>query len=120
MFDVKIFDSAAHKKYTGSDNAVILENIRHLDALNIPLIARTPLVPGITDLTENIRDISVFLAGLKNLQYYELLNFNPLGSSKYPALNISDRCAGMRPLDAARVQLLRETAEKAGIQVKIG
>lgn len=120
MFDVKLFDSAAHRQYTGSGNEVILANIRRLDAMGIPLIARTPLIPGITDTVENISAIAGFLSGLQNLQYYELLNFNPLGGAKYPALNMTDECTTLRPLTAEQLQRLREVAAASGIQVKIG
>ena len=120
MFDVKLFDSAAHRQYTGSGNEVILANIRRLDAMGIPLIARTPLIPGITDTTGNITAIAGFLSGLQHLQYYELLNFNPLGGAKYPALNMTDECATLSPLTAAQLERLRSAAAASGIQVKIG
>ena len=46
--DLKIFDSAVHKAYTGVENAQILDNIRYLlcsEELRDRVIIRTPLIP---------------------------------------------------------------------------
>ena len=67
MFDIKIFDSAEHKKHTGVENAQILKNARLLDEIGVPFIVRTPLIPGITDSDENLLAIAEYLAQSKNL-----------------------------------------------------
>ncbi len=120
MFDLKLWDDAAHQRWTGVGNGLVKENIAKLDTLGIPLIARTPLIPGATDDEGNIAAIAKFLAPLKNLQYYELLNFNPLGESKYRALGLENPFEKARPLPAATVEKLRQSAAAAGIQVKVG
>ena len=121
MFDVKIFDCAGHKRWTGLGNAALLENARQLDELDIPLIARTPLIPGATDSEENIREIAGFLGTFRNLRCYELLNFNPLGESKYRALEVENSFLAARPLKVEALNRLREAAESAGnLKVQIG
>ncbi|MBS1369037.1 MAG: glycyl-radical enzyme activating protein [Lentisphaeria bacterium] len=120
MFDLKLFDAAAHRRWTGAGNRTILENAKRLDGLGVPLIARTPLVPGVTDSGENIAAISRFLSGFRNLQYYELLNFNPLGDSKFRALRKENPFAAARPLSAEAVRRLLKTAGEPGITVKAG
>ncbi len=118
MFDLKLADSGVHRQWTGADNEVILKNIALLDTLNIPLIARTPLIPGVTDNVENISAIAALLKLLKNLQGYELLNFNPLGESKYTSLALKNPFAGSKPLPPEKLRLLCDAA--AGLNVKIG
>lgn len=121
MFDVKLFDSSGHKLWTGLGNTVLLENARRLDELDIPLIARTPLIPGATDSVENIRKIAGFLADFRNLRCYELLNFNPLGESKYRALEMKNSFLSARPLKPEDLNRLREAAESAGnLKVQVG
>ena len=61
MCDLKLFDGEEHRRWTGVHNAVILENIRRLDSLNIPYIVRTPVIPGATDSDENIAAIANYL-----------------------------------------------------------
>ena len=121
MFDVKIFDSVEHKRWTGVENAEPLDNARRLDTLNRPLIARTPLIPGATDSAENIRAIAGFLRNFRNLRCYELLNFNPLGESKYRALEEKNPFVSARPLKPEALTRLREAAESVGnLTIQIG
>lgn len=120
MFDLKLSDSAAHEQWTGVGNGLLKENMLLLDELEIPLIARTPLVPGVTDSPGNIAAIAGLLSGLRNLQYYELLNFNPLGDSKYCSLAEENPFRNTKPLDSEAVRRLIEIAEQANINVKAG
>lgn len=83
MADLKIWDSELHKKYTGVDNQEILSHFRKLDNLNIPIIARTPVIP---EIDQGIAQISEFFRGLKNIVKYELLPYHPLGEAKRTAL----------------------------------
>ena len=100
MFDVKLMDDGEHKRFTGVGNALVLENVQKADRLNIPMIARTPLIPHVTDTARNIQGILDFLKPLRNIECYELLNFNPLGGSKCEALEIDNPYAGAKPLPA--------------------
>ena len=45
--------------------------------------------------------------------------FNPLGGSKYDALDIKDEFAGMGLIGAEKQEKLRKAAEKAGCQIKV-
>ena len=88
MADLKIFDDALHKKWTGIGNDEIKKNLKRADALNLPIIVRTPILPGINNTEENIRKTAGFLRELKNIQAYELLPYHPLGLSKAAALGL--------------------------------
>lgn len=118
MCDLKLFDGEEHRRWTGVHNAVILENIRRLDSLNIPYIVRTPVIPGATDSDENIAAIANYLTPCRNLLYYELLNFNPLGRPKYASLSREDRFSQAKPLPRERMQALLHIAQGAGIPVR--
>ena len=120
MFDLKLADPEAHRLWTGVDNTRILANLRKLDLLGVPLIGRTPLIPGATDAKENISAVAAELSSLKNLIRYELLNFNPLGGSKYQALEMEDRFASALPLDKEHLSELVRAAKSAGIKVVLG
>jgi pyruvate formate lyase activating enzyme len=85
MADFKIWDDDLHKKYTGVSNKPIKENFIKANSLGIPIIARTPVIP---EIDQDIKSISEFLYGLKNVIQYELLPYHPLGASKRMALNL--------------------------------
>ena len=84
MADLKIWDSGIHRKYTGVGNEEIKDNFKRLNSLNIPIIARTPIIP---EIEQGIDKISEFLKSLKNVVRYELLPYHPLGNEKRRALN---------------------------------
>ena len=83
MADLKIWNSDLHKKYTGTGNERIIQNFENLNKLNIPIIARTPVIP---EINQEIDKISSFLKSLSNVRKYELLPYHPLGNSKRKAL----------------------------------
>ncbi len=86
MADLKIWDSDIHKKYTGVRNEKIKDNFIKANSLNIPIIARTPVIPGVWQEIEKISD---FLKTLENVKQYELLPYHPLGISKRRALGMT-------------------------------
>ena len=120
MCDIKLLDSDSHKRWTGAGNELIMENVKKLHDSGIPYIVRTPLIPGATDSDENIEGIAEFLNGLKdgNLMYYELLNYNPLGNSKYDSLGKKNPFKEARPLAAGRLEELKNRAQAKGLQVR--
>ena len=88
MTDVKIWDPALHKEYVGVDNAPILENIRRADTLGVPLLVRTPVIPGVNDTPAAIAAIRDFVTTLKHAVGYELLPYHPFGLDKARALGL--------------------------------
>ncbi len=87
LVDVKLYDATEHRRYTGTDNSRILDNIRYLAATGTALTLRLPLVPGITATEENVAAIGAFASELPGDIPLELVNFNPLPAGKYRALD---------------------------------
>lgn len=119
MFDIKLMDDTLHKEYTGVGNQLILENAKKADELGIPLIVRTPLIPGVTDTKENLTAIVSFVSELKNVKAYELLNFNPLGGVKYDAMNAQNAFQGERPLLESRLEEIKNWLKEYKVNMKI-
>jgi pyruvate formate lyase activating enzyme len=92
-FDIKIMDSEAHKKYCGVPNEKILDNFTQLyqkASLDGKIVlARTPLIPDITDTESNIRGIAAFLKSL-NITEAALLAYNPLWHEKSDKVGVND------------------------------
>ncbi len=86
--DLKLMDEEMHKKHTGVSNRLILDNIKRLltSGIRHKVIIRTPLIPDFTATESNIRAIARFLVDSDPNVRYELLNYNPLASAKYPLI----------------------------------
>lgn len=117
MADLKLMDDAAHRLHTGISNRSVLKN---LGKLQKPLILRTPLIPGVTATSENLQAIGSFAATLPSLQYYELLNFNPLGAGKYDSLSKANPFAQAKPYSDGEMQTFLGLLSHLPIQVKAG
>ena len=82
LYDIKLINETAHKKYVGASNQNILSNFKTLADSEKSFVVRVPLIPGVTDTKENIKDICSFL--LKNkVRYAELLPYNKMAGGKY-------------------------------------
>lgn len=119
MCDMKLNICTEHRKYTGVDNCMIFNNIGRASLLGVPVIVRTPLIPGVTDSIENIKPIAEYMSKMDNILYYELLNFNPLGSSKREALSAQDDFVDARPFSTKQLEEIREELKDINIKVKI-
>src|SRR5699024_1053670 len=86
MMDIKLVDSAAHKRYTGVSNERILANLRALIRSGKPFRARVPVIPGVNDSDENLEATARLVADAKNLDRVELLRYNRSAGAKYGLL----------------------------------
>ncbi len=120
MADIKTMDPALHTDWTGQSNDRVLDNIRRLAGQDLPLVIRTPVVPGVNDNEAEIAAIADFLAGLPNLRYYELLPYHPLGHGKYASLGMESRVPEDLRLEADRLRALAAAARRLGIEVRPG
>ena len=103
MADLKLFDCGMHEMYTGVKNDRILENLRWLMQSGKAFVIRVPLIPGITDTTENLTAISEFVGDAP----VELLPYNNMAGAKYASVG---RTFGMDPLEKQTKDALAEMA----------
>ena len=123
-FDIKLMDAALHAHYCGVANETILYNFRALHARaqngGVPVVPRTPLIPGITDTPENIHAIADFLSSC-GVGEARLLPYHPLWQEKNEKIGISmekDHTPEMdKWLDRKVIDECREVFETAGIAV---
>jgi pyruvate formate lyase activating enzyme len=84
-FDLKLFDPTAHQAYCGADNERILQNFARLVALarggGVPVLARVPLVPGVTAEPRNLGALAAFLRE-QGVAEVQLMPYNPLWPTK--------------------------------------
>ncbi|MBQ7011725.1 MAG: glycyl-radical enzyme activating protein, partial [Clostridia bacterium] len=65
-------------------NRLILNNLSALIESGVPFIARTPVIAGVNDSSENLSATAELVKNAKNLQRFELLPYNGAAGGKYP------------------------------------
>lgn len=85
LFDIKLVDRDRHLAYTGVDNDWILRNYQTLLDSGRPHVVRVPLIPGVTDTDDNLKQI----AALTERSHVELMRYNPLAGAKYPMVGMT-------------------------------
>lgn len=102
--DLKHMNSEKHKKFTGVDNRLILENLKYAIECRIPMVLRIPIIPDHNDSEENIRSTARFIVDeLDNrIVQLQLLPFRPMGEDKYTSLNLPYQMANYRKIDSKK------------------
>jgi pyruvate formate lyase activating enzyme len=113
-------DSAVHRRITGVPNELILDNIRRLSEMDMPIYVRVPLVPGLNDSKANIRATAAFAATLSSMRHFDILPYHRLGEPKWRQLDQAYQLQGMTPPDRPHVFALADVARAYGIKVHVG
>lgn len=119
LYDLKIIDDDIHRKYTGTSNEMILENLKTLYKKGKEVIIRFPVIPGITDTEENLDDIVDFLSELKHIKEIDVLPYHNV-EEKYNKLGKEYKLEESRSLNEKSIQSIKEIFEKEGFFVKEG
>jgi pyruvate formate lyase activating enzyme len=101
--DVKLVDDAAHRKYTGKSNEIILSNFRNCIKYFPQVLVRIPLVHGITATEENLKAAGEFIRSCGHDVTIELLNYNWLCQPKYARLGKAHFNTEARPFSEEEI-----------------
>jgi pyruvate formate lyase activating enzyme len=111
ILDMKAFDPVQHKRVTGIDNAPVIEFCERLARLKRPMWFRYVLVPGLTDVPEEMDRVAKFAASLGVVEKAEILPFHQMGRYKWERLGLDYKLDATIPpsneLVAAAVAIFR-------------
>lgn len=82
-FDIKSIDPVTFKKYCCGKLDVVLTNLERLRTLDILVVIRIPLIPGVTDTLDNYHEIAQRIHNFPNLLRVDLLPYHRLAGAKY-------------------------------------
>ena len=120
LYDLKTVDDACHRAMTGVSNQLILANLRRLSALGQPLIVRVPLIPGINDSPESIREMARFLGSLAPFLRVDLLPYHTAGVEKYRRLNRDYAIPAVQPPSEAEIARAVQILGESGLPISVG
>ena len=111
LFDCKETDPERHRKWTGVDNHLILENLRYLDSMGKSTVLRCPIIPTVNDRDEHLAKIAEIANQLQNVLQIVIEPYHTLGVSKYERLGKSYTLSHLDTLD-------REATERCVSKLK--
>ncbi len=120
LYDLKMMDEAAHKKYTGVSNIQILKNLVDLAGTGKPIRIRIPLAGGVNDDEANIQATIGFLRRLTGVRRVDLLKYHKGGQEKYRNLGQELCFRIFAPPSEERMEEIRRAFADAGFSVSIG
>lgn len=120
LYDLKLMDDARHRQYTGVSNALILGNLRALAQRGHAIIVRAPVIPGVNDDDEAIRQLGAWAAALPGLRQVDLLPYHHLSADKYARLNRAYRLETTHPPSESRMHEIAQNLRGFGLCVNVG
>ncbi len=90
LWDVKDTNPERHRRYTGVDNGLILENLLQLDQWACRIRLRCILVRSVNMETEHYRHLASLFQQLRHCEGIELLPYHSFGASKNQRLGYED------------------------------
>lgn len=122
LYDIKLVNPEAHRKYTGVDNRLILENLKALSAEGGKINIRLPLIDGVNATKQHLNDIILFLQENAIHPYrINLLKYHSTGSGKYARLDRLYDHSSMGSPDAGWLEEAASLFRQSGFQnIQIG
>jgi pyruvate formate lyase activating enzyme len=120
LCDLKHTDNTVHKRFTGVQNNLILDNIKHLSEAGKKIVLRIPVVPGFNDDQVNIEATGKFAASLPTVSKVSILPYNRGGIEKSARLTADTEPMQTEPPDEEKMKSVAEILSKYGLEVKTG
>ena len=117
ILDMKAFTRAQHERVTGGmHNEDVLEVCNRLSALQRPMWLRYVLVPGLTDIPEEMEAVADFGASLGVVERAEILPFHQMGRYKWERLKLHYKLEETDPPTIEGVAKAVEIFRSAGLE----
>ncbi len=119
LYDLKLLDSTAHRKYTGVPSEPILANLAALTEAGRNLIVRIPLIPGVNDNRGSLGALTDFVWQL-GLRRIDLLPYHKIGVDKYGRLGRARPLGEVEPLPETELSRIAGDLADRGFAIRIG
>lgn len=119
LIDLKHYSSDMHKKGTGAENKMILENIRYALSQQTPVTIRIPIIPGYNNSFEDAKAFAGLLneLGAKDVH---ILPFHQLGENKYNKLGLLYAYKDIPQLHDEDLEGFADILSSFGLNIQIG
>ncbi len=120
LFDLKQVDDAAHRRWTGVSNRIILDNFRRVAQSTTPMRIRLPLVADVNDGETHIDGVARLADTVSRLDGIDLLPFHAIGAEKYRRLGLASQMQSLAAPTEERLAEIQTRLQSIGCPVTIG
>ena len=120
LYDLKLVDDDKHREFTGVSNRSILSNLQALSTGGHNVVIRVPIIPGINDDDDTVRQIGAFAGALPHVTGVDLLPYHHIAIDKYLRLNKPYRLFETRQPSAERMSAIAQQLQSFNLSVTIG
>lgn len=111
LADIKHIKNESSIDLVGAGNRCNIENLHLINEHQVEIWIRYVIVPGLTDVQEDLSAMADFIAGLDSVTRVDLLPYHSLGSHKWKLLGLSYELDQIVPPSHARMQELKVMLE---------
>lgn len=119
LYDLKCMDSEKSVAVVGQPNKLMLENAEYVMNSDAEVIIRIPLIPGITEEAENLRQIAEFVKRVNPKTPLNVLPYHRLGVSKYRMMDMDYELTEAEPVPEERLKRVAEIFKSHNLECEI-
>lgn len=120
LYDVKLLDDEAHRKYVGVSNRRPLDNLRALAEAGADVWVRVPVIPGVNDDYASIEALGGLVARLPRRYPVWLLPYHTIGADKYRRLGEPYRMQDTEAPTGEAMAAIADFLRDQHVEVKVG
>lgn len=118
LYDIKCVHPETHRKFTGSSNDRILENLQKLGQTGANIWIRVPVIPEFNDNRQEMEKIAETAAAVPGVKQVTLMPYHTLGKSKYRTLGLAPGYDTEKIIDQGRLADFKALFADKGLMVE--
>ncbi len=116
LYDIKLLDDAAHRRWTGGGNALLLANLDRLVAAGAVVELRCPIIPTVNDTDEHLDGLARLVDRLGGRAACAILPYHTMARSKYERLGLTPPLGEVPSLPDERARQWVEALRRRGVE----
>ena len=120
LYDFKETDPDLHRRWTGQDSRLILDNLEFLASRGAEITLRCPIIPGCNDREDHFAGIAGLLRRLPAIRRCECMAYHSLGAVKYKEIGRKYAFTGQPFSEERKEEILRRISDRAPIPIVWG
>lgn len=118
LYDIKCADPDTHRRFTGRDNHLILENLERLGRSGASIWIRVPVIPDFNDCDAEMERIAAIAAATEGVRQVTLMPYHTLGKSKYATLGLTPGYDTDKIITQTRLEQLQDLFRNKNLHVE--